>query len=226
MKPIKILMCALAVGAMAFATDKAQAVVIDNTLYIPLNIKLSVSYYDAKGNIDQVRVTSKDVLKQAGAPKGTMLAVGFDFPYDVFVVNKTTVGTDLTTDGNVTMTVTDTLDNTIDGKNGDYKYSEAGILELDVYSDPVFFTEGFTEGLDKPASEEASSEWFEISGFYNYNETGSALNKGFKSYSANYKAKALSGLGSDSMIDLDIPSPTALTGSVNGSASGKLQPPS
>jgi hypothetical protein len=213
-----ILGCALAAGLMAFATDKAQAVVIGNELYIPLNIKLSVSYYDANGNIKQARVTSKDVLKQVGAPKDTILAFDFSSPWDVFLVNKTTVLTDLTDSGYVTMFWSDTLDNQINKGNGSYKYSEAGILEIDVYSDPVF-----TEGLDKAASEENSSEWFEISGFYTYNGTGSAIdNNGNQKFSANYKAKALSGYGHDSVMDLDIPSTTVLTGKASGSASGKL----
>jgi hypothetical protein len=223
MKPTKILMGALAAGLMAFAIDKAQAVVIANELYTPLNIKLSVSYWDAKGNIKQARVTSKEVLKQVGAPKGTLLAVDFNAPYDVFLINGKTLGTDLTTAGYVTMYASDTLNNQIDGKNGSYKYSEAGILELDVYSDPVFT--GEIPVLDKGLSEEASSEWFEISGFYNYNETGSAIDKsGYRKYSVNYKAKALSGLGADSTSPKDVPDPTVLTGSVSGRASGKILP--
>jgi hypothetical protein len=213
-----ILGCALAAGLMAFATDKAQAVVIGNDLYIPLDIKLSVSYWDANGNIKQARVTSKDVLKQVGAPKDTLLAVDFNSPYDVFLVNGTTLGPDLTTAGYLTMISSDTLDNYTAGKNGSWKYSETGILEIDVYSDPVF-----SEGLDKAASEENSSEWFEISGFYSYNETGSAIdNNSNQKFSANYKAKALSGYGHDSVMDLDIPSTTVLTGSATASASGKL----
>jgi len=227
MKTNKILMGALAAGLMAFAADKAQAVVIGNDIYIPLNIKLSVSYYDANGNIKQARVTSKDVLKQAGAPKGTILASDLYYPYDVFVINKTTIENDLTTDGNVTMVWSDTLDNTVDGKNGAYKYQEAGLLEIDVYTDPVF-TDSETPVLDKILSEEASSEWFEISGFYSYKENGSAIDKnGNQKVSVSYKAKTLSGLGADStIINKDVPDPTALTGGATGSASGKLVPAS
>ena len=221
MKPTKILMGALAAGLMAFAIDKAQAVVIANELYTPLNIKLSVSYWDAKGNIKQARVTSKEVLKQVGAPKGTLLAVDFNAPYDVFLINGKTLGTDLTTAGYVTMYASDTLNNQIDGKNGSYKYSEAGILELDVYSDPVFT--GEIPVLDKGLSEAASSEWFEITGFYSYNERGSAADKNDnQKVSVKLKAKALSGFGHDSAMDLDIPSKTVLTGSASGKAGGKL----
>lgn len=220
MKKNTILMGALAAGLMAFATDKAQAFVA-NDIYTPLNIKLSVSYYDAKGNIKQARVTSKDVLKQVGAPKNTILAVDFTYPYDVFIVAGKTLGTDLTTAGYVTLIFSDTLDNTIDGKNGAYKYSEAGILEVDVYDSPVF-----TEGLDKVLSEEASSEWFEIKGFYNYNENGSATDKnGYRKYSVKFNSKALSGLGADTTSPKNVPDPTVLTGSASGRASGKILPP-
>jgi len=217
MKPNKILIVALAAGLMAFAADKARALVVENELFSPLNIKLSVSYYDAKGNIKQVRITSKDVLKEMGAPSGTTLAVEFDSG-DVFIITKTTVEDNLTAEGIVTANLSDTLDSEIDKDNGAYKYSEVGILELDVYDNPQF-----DEGLDKPASEEASDEWFEITGYYNYNESGSAIdNSGNQKFSSKLKAKSLSGFGHDSALDLDIPSTTVLTGSVTESGSGKL----
>src|SRR5664279_2131035 len=75
----KILMCALAAGAMAFATDQAQAankLVIDGSLYVPLNIKGTFSYVASAGKIKQKTTTSKAVIANLGYTKGTMLAIG------------------------------------------------------------------------------------------------------------------------------------------------------
>jgi hypothetical protein len=212
-----ILGCALATGLMTFAADKAQAAVINGELYVPVNIKLAVSYYGKNDKLSQYRVTSKDVLKQLGYGKGYQLASSFG--NDVYLITKSTVVADLTSDGYVTMDLNDQLDNETGGKNGSYKYTESGILSLDVYNSPVF-----GEGLDKVASEEASSEWFEISGYYTYGEKGSASNNNNqgRNYSVKIKAKALSGLGHDSSSDLDVPFTTTVTGSVTASGSGKV----
>jgi hypothetical protein len=213
---------------MAFAADKAQAV-LNNDFYSPLNIKLAVSYYDTNGTIKLARITSKDVLKKAGASKNTLLAFDYD-DVDVFVITKTnktiTNVTDLTTAGNVTLNLSRTLHNNITGKDGhSYKYSETGVLEVDVYSSPLFDLVGETEVLDKGSSETNSAEWFEISGFYSYKETGSTLDKnGIQNISVKLDANALGGLGSDSTLGLDIPDPTALSGKASGSGSGKIVP--
>ncbi len=224
MKLIKGIMgCALAAGLMTFAADKSKAVVIDNTLYTPVNIMLTVSYHDAKtGSLKQYSVTSKEVLKALGLPKGDQIALR-DYEGDVYLINKTTVLEDLTTAGYVTMNFSDTLDNEINGKkdDGSYKYAEAGILNLDVYSDPQF-----SEGLDQGASEEASDEWFEISGFYTYNETGSKFDKNDnRNISVTIKASALSGTGADANPpkNQDVPNPTTVTGSTSSSGSGKVE---
>jgi hypothetical protein len=232
-----ILGCALVAGLVALAADKAQAgVVIGNSLYAPLSIKLSVRYYDKNDKIKQYRVTSKDVIKTLGLPKGDQLAVehtGSDSSSgDVWVINKTTLVSDVTASGYLSLTTSDTLDNDVEKASGSYKYAEAGILELDVYDTPIFggmvMTGGVVnasvaEGLDQAASREASGQWFEITGFYSYKEKGSAIDKkGNETISSSLKAGALSGTGADAASKKDVPTPTALTGSASAKGKGKV----
>lgn len=85
--------CALALGLMAFAASKAQAdnIVIDNTLYAPMNAKVTVQYVD-KNKVKQATGNAKDLLNWLGYDTGKVkLALGpgtNDRDMDVYVVNK------------------------------------------------------------------------------------------------------------------------------------------
>lgn len=209
MKLNKILMCAVAAGAMAFVSDQAQAgVVISGNLYVPISIKGTFSYVASAGKIKQGSFTSKQILSYLGEyyytfPAGTMLAVGPS--QDVYAITKTAVVADLTVGGFFYFSPSDTIDTEMDQISGAYKYNEAGLVTLDFFSDDGSF---------------AYNEYaFELSGFYTYTETGSAPKNGCYNQSSNFSAKNLSGLGYNYDVSgVELP----VTGSGSGSGSGKL----
>ena len=211
--------CALATGLATFATSSSQAgVVIENTLFTPLNIKLVATYNDPKtGKLKQVSLSTKDFLKTFGYDKGDQLAVtiGDGGTGDVYVINKNSVITDLTEDGNVFLDSNELVSHESGNKNSD-KYSSAGTLTIDAYSDPVFDPE-----FDQSASEDNSDFWVEASGIYSYTETESAPDKnGNSSRTTSLTAGALTGEGFD--VDLNDESALPVSGSVSGKGSGKV----
>ena len=233
-KPMKmtngILGCALVAGLMTFAAGNIQAgVVIGNTLYSPLKLKLTIGVYNSKDAIKKVSINSKEVLKMLGYSKDVNLAIntGNVQNNDVFLINKDSVLEDLTSLGIMTVDVNELLDSLSDGNNGKFKYASSGIVSIYFYSNPQFFIEGKVPliannpDLDQVASEDASDYWFEISGLYSYTETGSAINGGKQKITNNLKSVGnLSGMGYD--IDLNNPYPTTVKGPGSANGSGKL----
>lgn len=224
--------CALAAGLMTFAANQVQAgVVINNTLYSPLNLKLTLGVYNSKGDIKKMSVTSKQILKLLGYSKQTQLAIntGSVENNDVYIITKDSVIRNLTADGILTADVNELLDDSTNGNNGQFNYNSSGVLSLNFYSDPQFIenTEVRAEitinpsSLDQGASEDASDYWFEISGLYSYSEKGSAISKdGDRNISTKLKAATLNGVGFDT--DLDAPSPTTVKGSATVKGNGKV----
>jgi hypothetical protein len=210
MKITKILMCAMAVGAMAFATDQAQAankLVIDGSLYVPISIKGTFSYVASAGKIKQKTTTSKAVITKLGYAKGTMLAFGPGITdgVDVYAINNGVVLADLSTLGYFYVNMSDTIDT----KTGTFPttkgtYSEAGVIILDFASsaDLIF--------LDENAIA------FNLTGTYTYNESESAVVGGLYKQSSKFSSKNLSGSSWITEVDQFMP----VSGSVSGSGSG------
>ena len=204
MKPTKILMCAVAAGVMAFAIDNAQAVVIDNNLYLPLNFKATVSY--VKNNkITKATITAKTILKYYDYAKGTQLAVGPG--NQVFAISKTGVLGNLTTAGEFYFIADDYIQAGTENANG-YKYTGAGTLAVDFYSNG---DSDFPEDNDYALL---------LTGSYTHTESGSAVKNGYYNQSSKFNSANLGGWGYDfDVSDIELP----MSGSVSGSASGKLQ---
>jgi len=203
-----ILGCALAAGLMTFAADKAQAAVLDGTLYSPLKIKLTAQFVNSKGKIAKLRITSKDVLTGFlnDTTKGDLLAVSGGG--DVWIINKKTVVADISSYPSDYLFIEyGTYVSTYSGK-GNTKYSETGVTYVSFY-----------DGGYRDAGTQ-STNWFETSGTYTYSETtGKTDKKGSFKSSQSYSAKALSGEGSFSGVSGDI---LPVSGSVSFQGSGKL----
>ena len=204
MKPTKILMCAVVVGAMAFVSDQAQAAIIGNNLYVPLNIKATVSY--VKNNkITKATITSKTILKYYGYAKGTQLAVGPG--NQVFAISKTGVLGNLTTAGEFYFIPDDKIQAGTVYANG-YNYTDAGTLAVDFYSNG---DSDFPEDNDYALL---------LNGNFTYTESESAGKSGSYNKSSKFGSSNLGGTGYDADVsDIELP----MSGSVSGSASGKLQ---
>jgi len=208
MKLTKTLMCAMAVGAMAFATDQAQAsskLVIYGSLYVPMNIKGTFSYVASAGKIKSTTVTSKQVISKLGYAKGTMLATGPD--NDIYAINGGVVLADLTTLGYFSFST----DDIIDTSTGDFPttkgtYTEAGVATLDFASDADL------EVLDD------NDVAFNLTGTYLYKESDSAVVSDLYKSSIKFSSKNLSGMAWVTVpIDLGT---VPVSGSVSGSGSG------
>jgi hypothetical protein len=206
MKLTKTLMCAMAVGAMAFATDQAQAankLVIDGSLYVPINIKGTFSYVASAGKIKTKTTTSKAVITKLGYASGTMLAIGPG--QDVYAIKDGVVLANLTTLDVFSFSTSVILDTTTGGfpttKGTD---SEAGVVTLDFASD------GDLDFLDDNAVA------FNVTGTYTYTESDSAVVGGLYKQSSKFSSKNLSGRSWITDVDQFMP----VSGGVSGSGSG------
>jgi len=211
MKLTKTLMCAMAVGAMAFATDQAQAsskLVINGTLYVPINIKGTFSYVASAGKIKQKTATTKQVISQLGYAKGTMLAFGPGTGTnnaDVYAINNGVVLYNLSGGGYFyfsTSVILDTTTGTFPTTKG--TDSEAGEITLDFASDADLIF------LDDNAVA------FNLTGTYTYTESDSAVVGGLYKQSSKFSSK---NLGGDSWIT-DVDQFMPVSGGVSGSGSG------
>ncbi len=211
MKLTKTLMCASAAALMAIVSNEAQAVVINNALYVPLNFKGTYAYVVAGAKIKTATFTSKQIVNYLGAnyyttPSGTQLAVGPD--QDIYLVTKTTVIADLSADGFMYISNDILIDTEVNNANGSYKYIEAGLTSLTFYSDDEqgeFITD--------------NEYYFSLTGNYSYTENGSAVKNGYYNQSSSFNTKNLGGEGYNFKItESELP----VSGSASGSASGKL----
>jgi hypothetical protein len=191
-------------------------VVISDNLYVPLNIKATVSYVASAGKIKQATLTSKQIVKYLGSnyytstfTNGTQLVVGPGS--DVYATYKTNIVADLTSDGFVAFAISDTIDTSTGTEYStttSYKYSEAGVVKIDFYSDGNY---------SFPVDNDYSAE---LSGSYTYYESDSKENSAFiYTQSSKFSSKNLSGLGYDHDMSTDA---LPVSGSASGSASGRL----
>ena len=183
-----ILSCALASGLVGFAAQKAQASndVINNVLYAPVNLKISATF-DVNGKTKKATLTSKVLLTEIlDFSKGDQLAVSANTG-DVWVIDKNGLVEDLTAEGIATVNTHQT-GGTVKGDTE----TETGSTEIDFYDDPQFGI----NGLDKSASEDASGNWFEITGTYTLKQSeGKDNSKGFFKESDDFSSKDLTGTG-------------------------------
>ena len=209
MKLTKILMCALAAGAMAFVCGKAQAVVIGGNLYVPINIKATVSYEKSSDKIATATITTKTILSYWDCPKGDMLAVGPN--NHVYLISKTAVISDETVGGYLYLNTDDYIEVGKGNPTIGYKYTDEGTVAVDFYSDGYI-------GIDFQENDYA----FELTGTYTYTESGSAIKSGYYNQSSKFSTSNLGGYGYDWYVDTsnDLP----VSGSASGNASGKVVP--
>ena len=205
MKLNKILMCAVAAGAMAFVSDNAQAskLVIDGSLYVPVNIKGPSPMWLVLARFNKRRLQANKSKSVGLRPKGTMLAIGPD--QDIYAINNGVVLGNLTTLGYFSFSTSDTLDTT----TGDFPttkgtYSEVGVTTLDFASDADL------EVLDDNAFA------FNLTGTYIYKDSESAVVSGLYKESSTFSSKNLSGLSWITEVDEFMP----VSGSASGSGSG------
>ena len=213
--------CALAAGLMASAFQIQAGVVIDNSLYVPLDFKVKFTYAQntvvsgvssavvstTKAKLVSSTLTSSDLLNYLGFPKGTVLVTDWE---DVYAVNpKTqTILEDLTSNGYVYLDWSDYTWDESYGPKGAYRYVESGTLDLEVYSDSYY-------------SEGDNYFWFDVSGTYNYKELESAVNSktGTRTVTETLNSSNLGGYGYDyDFIDYDVP----VSGSMSLSGSGTI----
>jgi hypothetical protein len=211
MKLTKILMSALAVGAMVFATGQAQAkstLVIGGNLYVPINVKATFTYVNGKDKIAKKTATSKEIISQLGYAKGVMLAIGPT--NDVYAINNGVVLTNLSYGGYFHVTMSDTLDTTTGNfPTAKGTYSEVGVVILDFAS---------SRNL---GSLTANNFAFNLQGTYTYNEGDSAVVGGLYKQSSKFSSKNLSGLAYVYTVDGVVVNETMpVSGSGTGSASG------
>jgi hypothetical protein len=211
---------------MTFATGNAQAgIVIDNSLYVPLNVKLTITYND-NGKLKKETTTSKAVLKDLGYKGYTLAYYIYDYDSetgqylaDVYAIDpKTGDIEDLTEDGIMDITITELAYTDKENNNGSYKYNGTGTLEL------TFDSDG---GLEVP---EVVAKTPSLDGYYNFDISGVYSEKysesaDDKNYNYNVKdkltSKAMSGTGVDT--DLDTEDTLPVTGSAKANGSGKLE---
>lgn len=220
--------CVLIAGLVVFSAGQAQAgVVIDNTLYIPLNIKLVVGHTNKNGVVKKVSITSKDFLKFFGGSENDKLAIAVgNANAEIVILNANSV-LNLSRQYPWTANFNELLNHSSEGKNGQVTYQSSGILSLNFYSNPqLVFLGGpalppIINPIPDPALSKAASDyWFELSGLYSYREKGLAINGGRQHITASFKVGALSGTGYD--VELGAPNPTTVTGRASASGSGKI----
>jgi hypothetical protein len=206
--------CALAAGLMAFA-PQSQALVIDNNVVKPINIKVIGTYVNSKNKVEKITYSNKDILSYEYAPKGAKLA---SWEGDIVVISDNVIWTDLTAAG-VLYANTDAYSyNGIDGRNNSYKYVEAGTIEIQYGSDGYIPYNGYSIGNNYYG--------FDVTGVYTSSESGSAVNNnGYQTRSVKFTTSGLSGEGYDYYDYTGEPSNDGympVTATVSGSGSGKV----
>lgn len=195
--------CALAAGLMAFAASNVQAgVVIDNSLYSPLNLKATVKYYD-NNKVKQATETSKQLLKDLGFNGNVKLALGPSLSenwYDVYVINKDSVVANLTTSGLASVSQDESFYTYNEGNNN-YKWQSEGTVSVNVNDGE---SDTFNVNGSGLYTEKYSSKW---------NDNNSNVNQ-------NLNLKITDATGTSYVADLGSSLPTTISGSASGA--GKI----
>lgn len=206
---------ACAIGLMTFAAGQTRAsTVIGGQLYLPLSLKLTLTYYDSNGKFKKLTISTKDVLQALGYAKNDQIASGPDG--DVYVIDNRTVVADLTAGGFFFVQLNQLLYSETHPKDGEaFSFTESGLLTMNFYSDG---------GVEDPSGH-GSDLWFEVSGTYTGSGNVSAPKNNQQTTSKKIKSTALSGGGFDagvSSANPNNPAPLPATGSASASGSGKV----
>ena len=200
--------CALAAGLMAYAPQAQAGLVYDNSLFMPLNVKVTFTLTDYGGKTVKVGGTSKDVLRVLGYPSGTTLA--YLNNGDVYAINLTDgIFDDLSADGYIYVDLYLGSSQTTLGKKGAYKYSESGTISLRYFSDVNFRDISY------------NNVGFITEGSYKLNKSQSSVNPKTNTYkvSESFQSSDLSGQVFDANFSGSI---WSIYGIASGKGSGTL----
>jgi len=179
----------LAAGLLAFAPIQSQAgSTIDQSMVSPLQVKLVGQYVNGKNKIVKVTITSKDILFDLGAPKGSQLVY---WENSVAVINNKTVW-----DNDVVgIDANSYTDNTVYGNEGSSKYTENGLANLSYYG---------------------NSFNFDVNGVYNYVWKETGVKNGKYSATEKFHSSSLTGDGYDAISDWSLPVTGSFSASGSG----------
>jgi hypothetical protein len=204
-----ILACALGAGLIMVGAGKVQALVSDNSIAIPLSVKLTVTTTDSKGKVTMTRLTSKDLLNSlSDTVKGDQFAY---FEGNVWIVNKKVLVDNLTNTFVIILSEKSSSD--VPGKNGGFKDSQSGTCEVAFDSD---------EDADTDISDSTLN--FDLTGIYSATQSATAAHQrhhnGNISETDSLNLSALGNEGFDSSVDDTETEP--MSGSVSGSENGTV----
>jgi len=201
-----ILGCALVAGLMTFAANNVQAaesassgnIVINNTLYSPINVKLTVKFVDGD-KIKTASATSKDLLADLGFDtKQVKLCLGEN--QVVYVVNKKN-GSAINISSNMTVNADEQISTSKSSGKDDENFS---------YQSEGTVTVSF----------EGNTTDFVLSGLYSASlSTKFNSDKSTENVKTSAKTMTLSGNASSEGLGENLPA----SGSASGSGSGTLQ---
>ncbi|HEX7571166.1 MAG TPA: hypothetical protein VF492_11735 [Verrucomicrobiae bacterium] len=210
--------CALAAGLMAFAPIQSQALVWDNTVVSPINIKVIGTYVNDHNKIVKITYSNKDILRYADAPIGAKLAL---WEGDIVVISNNEFWTDLTANGVLYVNKDAYTWKGIDGRNNSYKYVETGTVEIGYGSN----------GNDTYDTYNYNDYGFNVTGVYTHSESGSAVNNnGYQTRQTRSEKNTTSGLSGVGYDDIDNTGDVGygadgympVTATVSSSGSGKV----
>ena len=206
--------CLIGLMASNAGQAKASGTVIGGQLYLPLSLKLALTYYDSNGKFKKLAVSTKDILLALGYAKNDQIASGPGG--DVYVIDKGLVVADLTAGGFCFAQLNQLLYSETHPNDGEaFSFTESGLLTMKFYSDGSF----------EDPSGHGSDLWFEVSGTYTGSGQVSAAKNNQQTTSHSIKSSALSGGGFDADVtsaNENNPAPLPVTGSVSASGSGKV----
>ncbi len=210
---------ALVAGLLALAPSQAHAVAVaTNTVIVPINIKAVGSYVSTNNTAKIVNFSysNKDILKNAGAPKGAKLAFipsEFGWGGDVVIISGKAVWEDLTTNGVLYISFSEPYSyNEVTGKNGGGKFAANGTVEI------AYGSNGNDNTYDN------NEYGFDVYGSYLWSGTYSAPKNGYINVSENISTAGVSGDLYDFDLNFINDGYFPASGSVSGSGSGKVVP--
>jgi len=177
--------CALAAGLMAFAPQSQAGVVVDNGLYATVTVKLTVVYASSCTQLKKASVTNKQILSALyPSVKNLTLVAGVQntgADGDVFVYDTSTktIGDDLTALGELTINNNEFV-TTSKVKNNGGSATSNGTVGITFYDTP---------SDNQVDSEDASANWFEVSGVYSA-KASQSVNKADTQTSIKVSAQA------------------------------------
>jgi hypothetical protein len=200
----------MAAGAIAFVSGKAQAIVIGDEVYTPLNITATYSYV-VDGKVKQATLTSKDILKyEEGTTPNLQLALA-EGGNEVWVINTKTKETVAELSEEFVITRSELIE---EGSEGGFHTKGADFGTISI----AFYSNGDQGGEDPVIDNEYA---FICTGLYGHGQIESALNtKDDFTLTEKYKA-LVGGTGYNQTVEEDTLLPVSV--SVSSGGSGLLE---